>query len=243
MILPNFRKSILYFYIDHEHFNGYYGDVLYQITPITEEERVFLSCIAGLRDFMSGYDFPIVDILRPADLKGFYPVLAGRYVGALILSGRKPASHILNRYVHPLCQKFAPHYFLLEVFTALILKGDVKSLETLIQRYYEELYEMDHWYAHQTINIYLIGECLVYLSEHNLRRAQIAFDSIQLHFTSIPYLPYTQHFYRIAEWNLLHQTGVPQNRLTSVEENIAELAATTGFHRFSVEFVQSYFDA
>lgn len=199
--------------------------------------------MAGLRDFMSGYDFPTMDVLSPAEVKGYYPVLAGRYVGALILAGRKPTSNILNRYIHPLCQKFAPHYFLLEVFTAFMLIRDLKSIEILIQQYYEELYEMDHWYAHQTINIYLIGECLVYLAEYNLRRAQITFDSIQLQFTSIPYLPYTQHFYRIAEWNLLHQSGASQSRLASVEHHISELASTTGFHRLSVDFVQSYFDA
>jgi hypothetical protein len=240
--LPNFKKAVLYFYIDYQHLNGYYGRLLHSIEPSSSSERLFIDCMLGYKEYLNGKNIPFIPLVKVDELKSFYPVLSGRYIGYLIMENKLPKQEIIQHYIKPLLRYFKPHHFFIEVFTALILVKDFHTIRDLIDAYYEDLYEIDHWYAHQTLNIYVIGEGLLYLSEGNVKRAQIVFESIQLNLCSTSYYMYVKHFYNILNYHLHVKLQSPTLHIETILSEIDKDMAITGFNGFSRHFVQSYFE-
>ena len=106
---------------------------------------------------------------------------------------------------------------------------------------YEELYELDHWFAYPSMNLFLIAETLMYLHEGNPKRARVVFDSIQLSLTSSSYSAYINLFYGIAAFQLAWHEGRDDVYLNAWRERQESLVAQTGFDRLTPEFAASYF--
>lgn len=236
--LSSFKEKIFYFYIDYGGLNGYYGYFLERFAAENNQERVFLSCILGYRNYLNG------GILNPAvkvsnkELETFYPVLVGRYVGYLILSQPGHAAQIIKRNILPFNKKLEPHYFFLEIFPALMLTKDFISIQFLIDSYYEPLYEMDHWYSYSPYNIYQIAESLLYLYEGELSRAKVVFNSIQIEFTPSSYYCYVSLFYLI----LCYHISESEYEKSQVFEKYRATREQTGFARFDDAFLVNYFN-
>ena len=230
--LPEFRENILYWFIDYEHLDGYYGRIIRHLKPLNDGEALFQTCLMHYHGFMKGEKFPVMDVLKTAELRQYFPVLAGRYVGTLFLSGHRPAAALWREYVRPLCAMQPPHLVCFELIPALILSRNFQTLRQLYDLHYEDLYDFDDWGARQTTNVYLIAEAMLYLEEGSLRRAQIVYDSIEIERTAVSYYHYTRLFYTSMVIRLLHSQGASTSEMERFERMKAESIEATGFVRF-----------
>ena len=238
--LQHFRESVLYFYIDYAELNGYYGNLLASFNPDSMQERTFLHCLLGYRSYLNGGDLPAIEPLGMDVLESFHPVLAGRYVGYNLL-GTQIKPTVAKRMLTRLAVSQDANLMMLEIIPALILKKDFDTMSWVYSQLYEELYELDHWFAYPSMNLFLIAETLMYLHEGNQKRARVVFDSIQLNLTSSSYSAYTNLFYGIAAFQLAWHEGRDDAYLNAWRERQESLVAQTGFDRLTPEFAASYF--
>lgn len=239
--LHHFRESILYFFVDYLHLDGYYGKTLRQLSPQSDQEALFLACLQGYHVWLKGEEMPSLPVKRLKDLRNVFPVLAGRYVGCLALE-RKVSSRVLREeYISSLSKVHNANLLLFETIPALILLKDFDTLRWIYNAFYEELYELDHWFAYQSMNVFLIGESLLYISEGNLRRAKVVFDSIQIELTTSSYFHYTQLFHCIAAYNIQQRQGASRHVLEGILQTQYDLVSQTGFTRFTSDFTSNYF--
>lgn len=240
--LHHFRESIFYFFVDYLHLGGYYGQTLRRFEPRSDEEALFLRCILGYHKWLQGEEVPSISMRRPKDLQSLFPVLAGRYVGYLALEKKVSTLELREAYIRPLCQFHNANLLLFETIPALLFLKDFDTLKWVYDSYYEELYELDHWFAYQSMNVFLIGEALLYLSEGNLRRAKVMFDSIQIELTTSSYFHYVHLFHCVVAYNLHRSLGASDAVLEDILQTQENLVRQTGFARFSRAFTMGYLD-
>jgi hypothetical protein len=230
--LPEFRENILYWFIDYEHLDGYYGQVLEALEPLHRGEALFQICLQRYNNYLRGEEFPAMERLTIAELQRYFPVLSGRYVGTLFLSGERPAAALWREYVRPLCAWQLPHLVCFELIPALILSRNYPTLRLLYDLHYEDLYDFDDWGSRQTTNIFLIAEAMLYLEEGNLRRAQIVWESIEIERTAVSYYHYTRLFYTSMVLRLLRAQGAAASEIERFERMKTASIEATGFVRF-----------
>lgn len=230
--LPEFRENIVYWFIDYEHLDGYYGRLLDALQPLHQGEALFQTCIKNYHQYLRGEAFPAMERLKIAELQRLFPVLAGRYVGTLFLSGQRPAAALWREYVRPLCAWQPPHLVCFELIPALILSRNFQTLRQLYALHYEDLYDFDDWGSRQTTNVFLIAEAMLYLEEGNLRRARIVYESIEIERTAVSYYHYTRLFYASMVLKLLRAQGASAPEIARFERMKAASIEATGFVRF-----------
>jgi hypothetical protein len=240
--LHHFRESIFYFFVDYLHLDGYYGQTLRRFEPRSDEEALFLRCILGYHKWLQGEEVPSISMRRPKGLQSLFPVLAGRYVGYLALEKKVSNLELREAYIRPLCQFHNANLLLFETIPALLWLRDFDTLRWVYDSFYEELYELDHWFAYQSMNVFLIGEALLYLSEGNLRRAKVVFDSIQIELTTSSYFHYVHLFHCVVAYNLHRRLGASDAVLEDILQTQENLVRQTGFARFSRAFTEEYID-
>lgn len=234
-----FKNNIIYFHIAYSHFNRNYGLIINQMAANDEQEQLFLNCIKAYCNFLSGKVVKEIPRISLIELKACYPTLAGRYVGYQLLLHPKNTTNILQELINPLAKHFTPHYFYLEIFSALLLNKDFKTLSQLIEKYYEALYEIDHWYAFLTLNMYQIAESAVYVKEDQLKRASIVFDSINIKQTSSDYFEYVFLFYSIVKYHILKPEDFVGKE--KVLARYIKIAQKVEFSRFDEKFLINFF--
>ena len=236
--LPNFKNSTFYYHIDYAHLNGYYGHFLGLFKADTDGEKLFLDCILGYWSFLKGQSLVQIKKQSLEELAHLFPVLAGRYVGYQLLLYPLESDKIIQKLVLPSDKFFEPHYFFNEVFPALLLNKDMRSVQFLFEKYYEPLYEMDHWYSYIPFNIYLISEAMMYIYEEDMVRAKIIYNSINIELTPSAYYSYIKLFYLV----LSYQVYIEKEKKSQILKEYKLLVEQTGFRRFSDEFIVNYFN-
>lgn len=239
MNLFYFKNSIIYLHIAYSHLNGNYGLIINQMVANDDQEQLFLNCIKAYRNFLSGKVLKEIPKISLIELKACYPTLAGRYIGYQLLLHPKNTTNILQELINPLTKHFTPHYFYLEIFSALLLNKDFKTLSQLIEKHYEALYEIDHWYAFLTLNMYQIAESAVYVKEDQLKRASIVFDSINIEHTSSDYHDYVFLFYSIVKYHILESEDLVGKE--KVLATFKKTAQKVGFNRFDEKLLINFF--
>ena len=238
-IISAFKEKIFYFYIDYGGLNGYYGYFLEKFQPENPQERIFLTCMLGYRAYLNGKSLPEIEKVPFKVLEQCYSVLVGRYIGYQILYYPQEAGKIVTQLVIPATEKFHPHDLFIEIFPALLFIKDLRSIQLLIDQYYESLYEIWHWNSYCPYNHYLIGEALLYLYEGDRTRAEIVFHSIHIDYTSNSYYKYTKLFYLVLAYQI--KIG-DEAACQQILKEYNQLVSQTGFNRFSEDFITGYFN-
>lgn len=234
--LHYFKETVWYFHIDYSYLNGYYGYLLSNFTADSEGEKLFLECILKYKLFLNGEPILPIEKKTIAYLEPLYPVLTGRYIGYQLLQSPQQADKIIDQLIVPIAQNTQPHYLFVEIFPALLINKDFRSIQKLIDKYYESLYEIEHWYSYIAYNIYLISESLLYIYEKSPSKAEIIFSSIDLETTGTSYYNYTRIFYLILKYQLSTDSDKKE-----VLMEYTQLVDKLGFKRFDTPFIQNYF--
>jgi hypothetical protein len=151
----SFRNSGPLCFIDYSHLNGYYFEVIKMINKCNANESDFLftSLMAFYQKFYSNEDYSDILIDLPQKSEPLYPVLLGRYYGYKILNFEKTDTSIENSIKKEL-KTTQPHLFLIEIVPALVLKEEYDFLDSVIEKYYEELFEVDRWSSKSAVANY-----------------------------------------------------------------------------------------
>jgi hypothetical protein len=234
MLIPfdSFRNTIPLYFIDYSHLNGYYIEVIKMINELNANESDFLftSLMKFYQKFYSNEDFSENLIDYPKKSEHIYTVLMGRYYGYKILSDEK-LDKLLENSIKKELKSAKKHLFLIEIVPALVLKEEYDFLNSIIEHYYEELFEVDRWSSKSTVANYLIGLASVNLSKGNLKAAKNNLDLIELDKIELAYTDYITLFYLLTKIKLYFY----EKDFNKVNENyskLEELANKIGFHKF-----------
>jgi hypothetical protein len=205
-----------------------------------ESDFLFTSLMAFYQKFYSNEDYSGILIDLPIKSEPLYPVLLGRYYGYKILSAEKIDKSLENSIKKEL-KTAKKHLFLIEIVPALVFKEEYEFLNSIIEHYYEELFEVDRWSSKSTVANYLIGLASVNLFKGNLKAAKNNLDLIELDKIELAYTDYITLFYYLTKIKLYFY----QKDFNKVNENYSKLkglANKIGFHKFitaSKKYIES----
>ena len=237
----SFRNSVPLRFIDYSHLNGYYIEVIRMINKFNANESDFLftSLMEFYQKFYSNEDFSEILINFPKNPNQIYTVLLGRYYGYRILSAKK-IDKLLENSIKKELKSALPHLFLIEIVPALVLKEEYEFLNSIIEKYYEEIFEVDRWSSKSTVANYLIGLASVNVYKGNLKAAKNNLDLIELDKIELAYTDYITLFYFLTKIKLYYY----EKNICKVNENYSNLnvlANKIGFHKF-ITIAQKYIE-
>ena len=237
----SFRNSGPLRFIDYSHLNGYYSEVIKMINEFNANESDFLftSLMRFYQKFYSNDDYREILIDFPKNPNQIYPVLFGRYYGYKILSVEKIDKSLENLIKKEL-KSAVPHLFLIEIVPALVLKEEYDFLDLIIEKYYEEILEVDRWTSKSTVANYLIGLASVNIHKGNLKAAKNNLDLVELDKIELAYTDYITLFYYLTKIKLYFY----EKDFYKVNENYSKLkkiADKIGFYKF-ITIAQKYIE-
>jgi hypothetical protein len=237
----SFRNSGPLCFIDYSHLNGYYIEVIRMINAFNANESDFLftSLMEFYQKFYSNEDHRGILIDLPKKPEQLYPVLLGRYYSYKILSIDK-IDKLLENSIKNELKSTQHHLFLIEIILALVLKEEYDFLNLIIEKYYEELFEVDRWSSKSTIANYLVGLASVNIYKGNLKAAKNNLDLVELDNIELAYTDYITLFYFLTKIKLHFY----QKEFYEVNEyyfKLKELANKIGFHKF-IAIAQKYIE-
>ena len=237
----SFRNSVPLRFIDYSHLNGYYIEVIRMINKFNANESDFLftSLMEFYQKFYSNEDHSMILIDYPKNPNQIYSVLLGRYYGYKILSVEKIDKSLENSIKNELKLE-VPHLFLIEIVPALVLKEEYDLLDSIIEKYYEEIFETDRWSSNSTVANYLIGIASVNIYKGNLKVAKSNLDLVELDKIELAYTDYITLFYYLTKIKLHFY----EKDFIKVNENyskLKELADKIGFQKF-ITIAQKYIE-
>jgi hypothetical protein len=239
--LESFRNSVPLCFIDYSHLNGYYIEVIKMIKEFNANESDFLftSLMGFYQKFYSNEDFSRILIDYPKKPEQIYIVLLGRYYGYKILSVEKIDKSLENS-INKELKSVQHHLFLIEIVPALVLKEEYDFLDSIIEKYYEELFEVDRWSSKSSVANYLIGMASVNIYKGNLKAAKNNLDLVELDKIELAYTDYITLFYFLTKIKLHFY----ENDFNKVNENyskLKEIADKIGFQKF-ITIAQKYIE-
>jgi hypothetical protein len=237
----SFRNSIPLCFIDYSHLNGYYIEVIKMINQFNANESDFLfsSLMKFYQKFYSNEDHSEILIDYPKKPDQIYPVLLGRYYGYKILSEEKIDKTLENSIKKEL--KTAQHHlFLIEIVPALVLKEEYDFLNSIIEKYYEELFEVDRWSSMSSVANYLIGLASLNIYKGNLKAAKNNLNLVELDKIELAYTDYITLFYYLTKIKLYFYEK-DSNKVNDNYSKLKELAKEIGFHKF-ITIAQKYIE-
>jgi hypothetical protein len=237
----SFRNSGPLCFIDYTHLNNYYIEVIRMIKAFNANESDFLftSLMEFYQKFYSNEDYSEILIDLPNKSEKLYPVLLGRYYGYKILSCEK-IDKLLENSIKKELKTAQHHLFLIEIFPALVLKEEYDFLNSIIENYYEELFEVDRWSSKSGVANYLISIASINIHKGNLKAAKNNLDLVELDKIELAYTDYITLFYFLTKIKLYFY----EKDFYEVNEyysRLKELANKIGFHKF-ITIAQKYIE-
>lgn len=237
----SFRNSVPLCFIDYSHLNGYYIEVIKMINQFNANESDFLftSLMEFYQKFYSNENHSQILIDYPKKPDQIYPVLLGRYYGYKILSEEKIDKTLENSIKQEL-KSAQPHLFLIEIIPALVLKEEYDFLNSIIEKYYEELFEVDRWSSKSSVANYLIGLANLNIYKGNLKAAKNNLNLVELDKIELAYTDYITLFYYLTKIKLyFHEKDY--NKVNENYSKLKELANKIEFHKF-IAIAQKYIE-
>jgi hypothetical protein len=204
-----------------------------------ESDFLFTSLMKFYQKFYSNEEYSGILIDFPKNPNQLFPVLLGRYYGYKILSVEK-IGQLLENAINKELKSAQHHIFLVEIIPALVLKEEYDFLNSIIEKYYEELFEEDRWSSKSTIANYLIGLASVNIFKGDLKAAKNNLDLIELDKIELAYTDYITLFYFLTKIKLHFY----EKDFYKVNENyykLKKLADKIGFHKF-ITTAQKYIE-
>lgn len=240
-----FKTHILDFHVDYTHFNGYYGylnsaRLAYDTQP---GHIIFINLIKNYHLFLAGKS-TFEDYCPDVSNLKMFSVLHGRLLAYQLLIQHFKYSRPLDE-LQATILKAGEHYqklfFYTEIFPALIFTKQIEFLETIFERYQNELFDLSAWRPYNSYNVYLIAHVLVKLRAQNYKDALYSLKQINLNVsTSNSYYHYLKLFYCIAAYQLEKHTTVHSDVLLGIQKEYQSLVKQTGFKQFSLALLKNY---
>lgn len=235
----NFRNFVPLLNIDYSSLHSRYHDILQIIIKnnTSSSDVFFANLMMIYKDYYMGHsNFESFSLAKPKHFSNFYVVLKGRYYGACFLANQKNIHKIKNEIIHE-CGKNKISYFLQEIIPALIITEEYLFLEKILERYYEEIFEVDVWSNETTNAIYLIGLATVNWKNKKYTSAKNNLDLVELGKVEIGYIDYISLFYHLTNMKISFSENDPTANGNSKNE-IRKIVAKTKFSKIENELLK-----
>ncbi len=228
----SFRNTLPLRYIDYSHLNGYYIEVIKMINKFNanNSDVLFATLMEFYHKFYSDEDCSKILIDFPKKVGNIYPVLLGRYYGYKILTEEK-IDKLLKKNIMEELKSTHQHLFLIEIVPSLIIKEEYNFLDSIIDKYYEEIFEIDRWSSKSSVANYLIGLANVNISKGYLSAAKNNLGLVELDKIELAYMDYITLFFLLTKIKLYSY----EKDIHKVNDNyfkLKELANKIGFYKF-----------
>lgn len=237
--IDSFRYCIPFYFIDYSHLNGYYSKILQAIKELkkNETEVLFVDLMLNLKEYYSNKNNKTLQIKKPKNKNDINPVLLGRYFGWLILADQKLKPE-LKKEINSYLKKGDPKLLLIEIVPSLILTEEFNYLETIIDLYYEAIFERDRWTAEGQGFNFLIGLANVNIFNNNLKGAKINLNFIDTEKIEASYRDYLTLFLNLS-WLKIAALENDAKNIDFYYNSINCLANEIGFFKF-IEIANQY---
>ena len=137
----------------------------------------------------------------------------------------------LKKDINDYLNKIDPKLFLIEIVPSLIIKEEFEYLDTIFNKYYEEIFTRDRWTADGQGFNFLIGLANVNIFNNNIRAAKINLNLIDLEKVELGYTDYLTLFYNVTWLKIMY---LEQNILQQAYyySEIKRLANKIGFYKY-----------
>lgn len=228
----NFRNYVPLLHIDYAHLATRYFDILQLIEKnnANPSDLLFSSLMYKYRDFYVLNKDIDEDINKPEDFESYHYTLKGRYYGYKLLQNNHQLEEV-KKEIAEACTKNKVSFFLIEIIPALIYIEEIKLLEKLLNKYYEEVFEGEVWSSETTNAIYLIGLANVNLHNNKSQIAKRNLELIELDKVEIGYYHYINLFYNLTYLKISHAEKDKKRNKTAATA-LKKCIAITSFIRF-----------
>jgi hypothetical protein len=227
-----FRNSVPLLYIDYSHLNGVYLDVLALIEKNSKQnsDLLFVALMRFYKQFYTASISESEDLEFPENFNKLHPVLQGRYFGYKIMASNY-VDRPLKKLLFDTCKKVKIYLFVEEILPALIIKEEYKILSALSEKYYEEIFESDHWTSKTINTIYLIALATISWENGSFKNAKKNLELVNLEEVELSYYEYVSLFYYLTKLKVSHaEKTIEKNAAALV--TLKQLVLKTGFVRF-----------
>jgi hypothetical protein len=233
--LDNFRNNVPLLNIDYLNLSSRYYKInqLIHKNNANSSDLFFSTLMFKYKEYYIDTINSHTEINKPKEFDSFHFTLKGRFYGTLLLLN-KDNNEQIKKDITVECTKNKVSYFLIEIIPALIFIEEIKFLEKILNKYYEEVFEGELWSSETTNSIYLIGLANVNLFTNKLQNAKRNLDLIDLEKVEIGYYEYIKLFYYLTNLKISYkENDIMANKLTS--KNLQKCILKTKFNRFSLE--------
>ena len=225
----SFRSIVPLYYVDYSKLNGIYADILKSVYTNSSlaSERFFVKLMLSYWQFYSGGKMTN-KVMKPGLFDSFNPVLKGRYFGYQILWTN---DFNLTSEVFREIKKNDTSLFTQEIILSLIIKSDYKTLTSLYNLYYEDIFEFDRWTTKTRITIALLASAIINWNNKSLKIATANLEMIELEKIEMGYYEYLSLFYELVSMMITYaNSDYDENKRAHI--NLKKLVKKTGFKIF-----------
>ena len=230
--LDAFRNMVPLMYIDYNNLNGLYGDVVFLIKGLKSNvsDIFFSSLITEYRLFYNGKGIQNKAIKLPKNSNVLNQTLMGRYYGYKVFANDGVDSNLVKE-IKWQCKKINMSSFSLELFPALIIKNRIDIISSLIDLYYEDLFDTDGWNSQTTICMSLISVANLNIHEERLTLARRNLEIVELEKVEMSYYGYISLLYYFTATKISYFENNKKDNVSSLAV-LSEFITLTGFNHF-----------
>ena len=230
--LDAFRNMVPLMYIDYNNLNGLYGDVVFLIKGLKSNvsDIFFSSLITEYRLFYNGEGIQNKAIKLPKNSNVLNQTLMGRYYGYKVFANDGVDPNLVKE-IKWQCKKINMSSFSLELFPALIIKNRIDIISSLIDLYYEDLFDTDGWNSQTTICMSLISVANLNIHEERLTLARRNLEIVELEKVEMSYYGYISLLYYFTATKISYFENNKKDNVSSLAV-LSEFITLTGFNHF-----------
>ncbi len=235
-----FREIALYGWVEMDSAKSYYASLIKNSKKYIEkdDELLFINLYLLLLDFLEKKT--VVFPFKLTIPENCHPILLGRYLSMQLICIPKYKEHTLNKILSFSNEFDSKNEFFQEIIPVLMLLKEISAIETIMENYYEELMDYDHW-DHIAIERYnLVGLAFVYIKKENYLSVEQLFEFFnvdeEFHFNN----NYQKLFYSIALYHYRKATLQNKVLLDEAENMYDDYSKKLGFKYFDKDFLIYY---
>ncbi|MEN8928588.1 MAG: hypothetical protein ABF240_06975 [Flavobacteriales bacterium] len=242
----NFKSYCIYVHVNTMNLNGKYGKILKLIkkTSLDFEEKLFLSLITNLTDYLNSKiinSVPKIDELR---LKNLPEVLIGRYSGFQVLSSflnkdSKKTEMFWDEYTQ-LFSSYKTNRHLIHEFVFHLMVGRMFSkLDLILTKSHDDIFDYSHIHSYLDGFIFNLIDVAISIKNAEVKRAKTIFANLPINkIMDDSYGDQYLLFYYLIGVHLNHNNTIKQNYLGEYKK----LATKSGFQLFDKTYLTEYFN-
>lgn len=237
LINAQFRRTVIYNFIDYPYFNLGYMELIEQSIQIEKEEEhlLFLDLLSRYHLFLNGEPKETLALSKSYRLKGIYPIVQGRYYANKLYSSAADRQEVIFEELLIQCKQTNKSEFFFELIPTILLLKRIDWIAVIFDKFHNEIFEINTSNRLTHFNIFQIAQTLLFIKEGQYKRAANELQKVNPYLAFDSYIDYITLFSLIAKYHLKEEQA-------ATEAEYIKLSTQFRFKRFSIELLENYFE-